>query len=585
MSSSGVWKAARAQWRVAAPKPEIEQRLRGELNCSPLLARLLVNRGIEDPAAAAVYLDGRLSEHLRSPMLFRDMGRAAERLAAAVARGERIGVHGDYDVDGISGSAVLLRFFRALGADPVLHIPHRLREGYGLNETGVRRLAEAGARVMITVDCGAVSHRELELAGRLGMDAVVCDHHQVSETPLPALAVLNPIEATGGFPFRGLCGAGVAFYLALGVRMQLRESGATALPDLRRSLDLVALGTIADLVPIVEENRVLVKYGLRELANSQQPGVVALKAVSGVHAMSTGAVGFRLAPRLNAGGRLDDATRCVELLTTTDRAQAERLATGLDEENRARQVIERQIVDEALAQVEAQGGIGDRAGLVLASPEWHHGVVGIVAARLVERYYRPTVVIASAGAQGLGRGSGRSIRGVDIHDVLRACRDHLVGFGGHRMAAGLSIRPEQIEAFAAAFSAAVAARTQAADFIPVREVDCELSLRDIDADCLAAIERLEPHGQANPEPVFVSRAVRVRSRRIVGETHLKVSVEGDGRTIPAIGFGMAERAVEVGDCVDVLYSPMLNEWNGSVAVELRLRDIRPHQGRTPVNPP
>ncbi len=562
------------RWRLASPAPEAVERLRAESGVSPLLARLLANRGLTEGARVDAFLGARLADHLRSPMLFRDMPRAAERVVRAVAQGERIGIYGDYDVDGVSGSAILLRFLRALGADPLLYIPHRLRDGYGLNAAGIRQLAAAGARVVVTVDCGAVSHAEIGLARDLGIDVIVCDHHQVSGTPLPAFAVINPIEPDAGFPFAGLCGAGVAFYLAMGVRMLLRGRGGP-IPDLRRSLDLVALGTIADLVPVVEENRVLVKYGLRELADSSQPGIAALRRVSGVAQMSTGAVGFRLAPRLNAGGRLDDASRSVALLTTDDAEVAERLALALDEENRARQAIEREMLDEAIARADA-GGAAERHSIVLASPAFHPGVVGIVAARLVERYYRPTVLIA-AEAGGVGRGSGRSIAGINLYEALATCRDCLERFGGHRMAAGLSIRLERVDELAARLDAAIAAVAQPDDFVPLTKVDAELSLREVDGDCFADLDRLEPFGMANPEPVFLARAVRVRDRRIVGENHLKLFLEQDGRTLAAIGFGMADETVAAGDYLDLLFSPMRNEWNGTTSTELRIRDLRPHR--------
>lgn len=566
------------RWRLV-PQGEGGPALAAALGVSPLIGQLLVNRGVSDAVRAAAFLDARLDQQLRSPMLFRDMGRASERLADALARGERIGIYGDYDVDGVSGSAVLVRFLRAVGArpEPVVHLPHRMREGYGLNPTGIERLAAAGARVMITVDCGAVSHAEIALANARGMDVIVCDHHQVAQTRPPALAVINPIEPDAGFPFAGLCGAGVAFYLALGTRMRLRERGGPV-PDLRRLLDLVALGTLADLVPVVEENRVLVKYGLRELATSEQPGIAALKRVAGVSQINSGAVGFRLAPRLNAGGRLDDATRSLELLTTADAAAAERLAVALDEENRARQAIEREMVQEAVAQLEAAGGIGDRRSIVLASEAFHPGVVGIVASRLVERYYRPTVLIA-AEAGGVGRGSGRSIAGLDLHAALAACGALLERFGGHRMAAGLSIRLDRVAALAECFEKEITARTTAEDFIPQVRVDAELALRDVDRGCLDDLARLEPFGTGNPDPLFLSRQVRVRERRIVGEQHLKLVLEQGGRVVQAIGFGMADLAVASGDYLDVLYGVMANEWNGNVSAELRLKDLRPSGAR------
>ncbi len=564
----------RRRWSLHTPQPEAEAVLSRELGLAPLLARLLVARGLAAPAAATAFLESTLAAHLRSPMLFRQMPAAADRVVAALRSGERIGIYGDYDVDGISGSAILIRFFRALGHEPLLYIPHRMRDGYGVTEAGVRQLAADGARLMITVDCGGVSHREIAAAQTLGMDTIVCDHHQVSGTPLPAHAVLNPIEPDAGFPFSGLCGAGVAFYLALGTRLRLRELGQTDLPDLRRYLGLVTLGTIADIVPLAEENRVLVKHGLRELMQTSAPGLVALKAVSGVSTVSTGVVGFRLSPRLNAGGRLADARLSVELLTTDDAARAEQLAAALDQENRTRQSIEQEILNEAIHAVERLPEFEARRSIVLASAEWHPGVIGIVASRLVERFYRPTVLIAIDAATSLGRGSGRSIRGFNLHAAFKTCSHTLVGFGGHRMAAGLSIQAEQVSAFAEAFEAAVRDVTGPDDFIAETTIDAEISLEEIDDQLLTDLARLEPHGPSNAEPIFLARQVTVQSRRVVGESHLRLFLRQGGRGFPAIGFGLADAPIDQGATLDVLVSPEYNEWNGSVTLQLRLRDFR-----------
>ena len=567
----------RRRWRLRPCQPEPEAVLSRELGVAPLLARLLVARGMTTPAAAGAFLESSLAAHLRSPLLFRQMPAAADRVVAALRAGERIGIYGDYDVDGISGSAILVRFFRALGHDPLLYIPLRMRDGYGVSEPGVRHLAAAGARLMITVDCGGVNHHEIAVARTLGMDTIVCDHHQVSGTPLPAHAVLNPIEPDAGFPFSGLCGAGVAFYLAMGIRLRLREHGQTDLPDLRRYLGLVTLGTIADIVPIVEENRVLVKYGLRELMQTSAPGLVALKAVSGVTKVSTGAVGFRLSPRLNAGGRLADARIAVELLTTDDAARAEQLAAELDQENRQRQSIEQEILNDAIHAVERLPEFETRRSLVLASADWHPGVIGIVASRLVERFYRPTVLIAVDAATGVGRGSGRSIRGFNLYEAFKTCGDGLLGFGGHRMAAGLSIREEQVGGFTDAFEAAVRDVTGPDDFVPETVIDAEIGLADINDGLLADLARLEPHGPHNAEPVFLAKQVTVQSRRIVGESHLRLHLRQGSRGLPAIGFGMADKPIDAGAIVDVLVSPEYNEWNGTVSLQLRLRDFRHSQ--------
>jgi single-stranded-DNA-specific exonuclease len=562
------------RWSLLPGRPDAETLLRREFAVSPLLARLLVARGIDTPTAATAFLNARLAEHLRSPMLFKDMAIAADRIIAALGRGERIGIYGDYDVDGISGSAILVRFLRALGHEPVLYIPQRLRDGYGVSEPGVRHLAEAGARVMVTVDCGGVSHSEIAVARSLGVDTIVCDHHQVSGTPLPACAVLNPIEPDAGFPFSGLCGAGVAFYFAMGVRLRLREAGQTNLPDLRRYLDLVTLGTIADIVPLIEENRVLVKYGLRELTQTGSPGLVALKTVSGVSEVSTGVVGFRLAPRLNAGGRLADATRSVELLTTDDPARAQQLAAELDDENRARQAIEQEILDDALHRIEADSGFANRRSIVLASAEWHPGVIGIVASRLVERFYRPTVLLAIDDQTHIGRGSGRSIRGLNLYEAFKACRQTLEGFGGHRMAAGLSIRHEQVTSFSEQFEAAIRAVTRPEDFIPETFIDAEIGFDEISDGMMEDLARLEPHGPGNPEPVFLARNVSVVSRRIVGTNHLKLYLRQGGRAFSAIGFGLGDSPIEEGGTINILFSAERNEWNGNTSIQLRLRDFQ-----------
>lgn len=564
------------RWRLRPCPDGVAAVLSREGGLSPILGHLLAARGVTTPAAAASFLGARLSTDLRSPMLFRQMPAAAARLVNAIAAGERIGIYGDYDVDGVSGTALLVRFLRGLGNDPAVYIPQRLRDGYGVKEAGVRHLASAGVSLMITVDCGGVSHREIALARTLGVDTVVCDHHQVSGTPLPALAVLNPIEADAGFPFAGLCGAGVAFYLALGVRMHLRDRGFTGLPDMRRHLDLVTLGTLADIVPLVEENRVLVKHGLRELMHTDHPGLVALKAVSRVDAVSASTVSFRLAPRLNAGGRLADATRSLELLTTADAARADTLAAELDAENRARQDIEGEILEDAIRRVDTDPDQAARRTITLSSENWHPGVIGIVAARLVERYYRPTLLIAIDPTTGSGRGSGRSIDGLNLHAALHTCADLLDTFGGHRMAAGLTVHRDRIDELRLRFETAVRSTTTADDFTPVRLVDAEIDFADIGSSLLDDLMQLEPHGPGNPEPVFLSRNVEVVQRRLVGEkqTHLRLTLRQNGRTFPAIAFGMGTCATADASRLDILFSPQRNEWNGTTTTQLRIRALR-----------
>jgi single-stranded-DNA-specific exonuclease len=576
----------RRRWVVHTPDPArvealLSQTRPGTPSLSPLLARLLVNRGIDTPEKAVAFLSPSLRQGLRSPLLFPDMARATERLLRARAQGERVCIYGDYDVDGVTGSAQLLLFLREVGMGPDLYIPHRTREGYGLNVQAIGWLAECGTKVLVTVDCGATAHAEIALAQRLGIDVIVCDHHQVPEQRPPAYAVLNPLEKGCAFSFTGLSGAGVAFYLLMGLRMRLREQGQEQGPDLRRYLDLVTLGTVADLVPLVEENRVLVTHGLKEIERSQRPGVRALKEVCGDAEVSSRYVGFRLGPRLNAGGRLAEAQRAVELLTTTDLERARALAADLDQENRARQGIEEKMLAQAIAMTEAWPDLAERRSVVLASTEWHPGVIGIVASRLVERFSRPTVLIALNGAT--GRGSGRSPKAFHLYEGLKACADLFDGYGGHRQAAGLSIQARHVAAFIDRFETVARTRLSAEDLVPVLEVDAELDLALLDARTMAEIHRLEPYGQGNPEPIFLACGAEVVSLRAVGGNplpsnpgHLRLVLRSPrgGRPLNAIGFGMGDLSLSRGARIDVLYTPALSFWNGNASLQLRLRDLK-----------
>lgn len=574
------------RWVMRSPQPGCAETLLAQMQArgaplSPLLACLLLNRGVDTPEKIVSFLSPSLREGLRSPLLFPDMARATERLLRARTRGERVCVYGDYDVDGVTGSAQLLLFLRELGMEPDLYIPHRTREGYGLNAAAIRVLAERGTTVLVTADCGATAHTEIALAQSLGIDVIVCDHHHVPAQRPPAYAVLNPMEKECPFSFTGLSGAGVVFYLLMGLRMHLREQGEAQVPDLRRYLDLVTLGTVADLVPLLEENRVLVTYGLKEIERSQRPGIRALKEVSGENEVSSSYIGFRLGPRLNAGGRLAEAQKAVELLTTTEVERARFLAAELDQENRARQGIEEQILTQAIAMVEAWRDLAERHSIVLASADWHPGVIGIVASRLVERFYRPTILIALTGTT--GKGSGRSPKPFHLYEGLTTCADLLDGYGGHRQAAGLSIQADRVAALAERFEAAARARITPEDRVPVIEVDTELDLALCDAQLMAAVRRLEPYGQGNPEPVFLAQGAEVVSVRVVGGNsllgkpgHLKLVLRSPrgGRPVDAIGFGMGALPLSRGARIDVLYTPTFNQWNGAVSLQLRLRDLK-----------
>jgi len=540
---------------------------------APLLARLLWNRGVREPDTAARFLRPTLAEGLRSPRLLKDMDRAAARLADALAAGERIAVYGDYDVDGIAGAAQLVACLRELGADPLLHVSHRAREGYGLHPEALRGLAGAGARVVVTADCGTGNPAELAVAADLGLDVIVCDHHLAPATRPPAFALLNPLQTGCPFPFKGLSGAGVVFYLLMGLRMELRARGRAVLPDLRRYLDLVALGTVADLVPLREENRVLVSHGLRALDRTARPGLVALKETALVEAASVRAIGFRLAPRLNAAGRLADARRAVEMLVTARQDEARALAAELEVHNAERRAIEEAMLAEAVALVD---GRARGRHLLVAREGWHPGVAGIVAARLVERYHRPAVVVALDGD--VGRGSGRSLDGVDLYAAVTDCRDLFEAVGGHAQAVGFTLRRGQLRALAARLEAALGRRDGGGAPRPALAIDAETSFAHVTPALAAALERLEPFGAGNPEPVLSARNVEVQGAGLVGEPsrpNLKLRLRQDGRTLAAIGYGLGHLPVRAGDRLDVAFTPRLSRWQGLDRLRLEVIDIRP----------
>ena len=541
---------------------------------APLVARCLWNREVRDRDAAASFLRPTLAHGLRSPLLLKDMARAAVRLADALAAGEPIAVYGDYDVDGITGAAELVLCLRELGAEPLLHVSHRGREGYGLNPGALGRLRAAGARVVVTADCGTADEGALAHAADLGLDVIVCDHHHAPTRRPPVLALLNPLQPGCAFPFKGLSGAGVVFYLLMGLRAELRARGHDRLPDLRRYLDLVALGTVADVVPLREENRVLVAHGLRVLERTERPGLAALKQTALVDGVSVRAIGFRLAPRLNAGGRLADARVAVELLTTESVERAGVLAAELEMHNAERRALEDAMVAEAVSAIEARRGPQART-IVVAREGWHPGVVGIVAARLAERFHRPALAIALEGAT--ARGSGRSVRGVHLHAALGECRALLEAFGGHRQAVGFTVRRERVGELAARFEEAVSGQTTPADLEPLLEIDAEAPLAIATPALAEALAALEPHGPGNPEPTLVARGVEIEGVRRVGDParpHLRLRLRQDGRTLPAIGFGLGELPVRVGDRVDVVFRPRLARWQGTERLEAEVLDVR-----------
>ena len=559
----------------AAPSDDAPAaRLAAALRIHPLAARVLVRRGLAAPDDAARFLSPRL-EDLPDPSTMLGMTAAVDRIVRAVEAGERICCYGDYDVDGVTSTTLLSTFLRAAGADVETYVPHRLVEGYGLNAAAVERLAARGVKLLVTLDCGITSVAEVAHAARLGVDVVVVDHHTVPVELPAACAILNPHQPGCGYPSRHLAAVGVTFNLVLALRRRLRERNRFGPdrpePNLRASLDLVALGTIADVVPLVEVNRTLVRFGLAELGKARRPGVRSLLRVAGVPAgeVTAGQVGFRIAPRVNAAGRLDDAGRGVRLLSTADAAEADALAEELDRENRARQEIERRMLEEAIEDAAERVAAGAR-GLVLSRPGWHPGVVGIVASRIVERFHRPTVLVGIS--DGTGKGSGRSIPAFHLHEALSACSGHLQRFGGHRHAAGVTVAPEAIPAFREAFERHAADRLADEDLVPRVRLEGWVDAADLDERAATDIDRLAPFGAGNPEPVFGVRGRPTRARQVgAGGVHLKLTLADR----EAIAFQMGDRLPLCSGVVEAAVSVGFDDWDGHRRLQLRVRDLRP----------
>jgi single-stranded-DNA-specific exonuclease len=565
------------RWFVKEADDSLVSRHIEQLKISPLLARILVLRGLADVQSAESYLTSTLRSHLPSPFAMAGMEAATERIIAAIRNQESIAVWGDYDVDGTTGASVLVSFLREVGARPIYHVPHRIDEGYGLNIDGLKRLREQGVKLAVTVDCGISNAREVEAARDFGLDIVVVDHHQPPDELPPAVAVINPHRLDCPFPDKGLCAAGLAFYLVMGVRARLRDNGwfkNSQEPDIRRYLDIVTLGTIADMVPLRGVNRTLIRRGLAELGGSARPGVVALKQVANIAAgmVSAGQVGFQLGPRINAAGRVDYGLKVVELLTTHSNEVALRIARELDENNRQRRAIEAEVLAQALAQAEARVNARECYSLVVAGEGWHAGVLGIVASRLVERFYRPTVVIGIDG--GSGKGSARSIRGFHLVEALRGSAVYLEKFGGHEYAAGLAITTRNLESFAAAFEQAARAALKAEDLLPLLEIDGALNFSTIDLPLMREINSLRPFGVGNPEPLFMTAQVEVCERKEFSGG-VRFRLRQAARVLGGVVFGAAEDFPgRLGENLDVVYRLAENEWNGATRVELKIVDAR-----------
>jgi len=566
---------AQKVWRLGEGEPSARKLLAQEVGISPIVAQVLLNRGITSPEKAREFLSAPLT-NIHDPLLMEDMDKAVARLNKAISAQEPILIYGDYDVDGMSATALLLIFLRKLGAKVGYYIPRRLQEGYGLNKALLKQAASKGFKLIFTVDCGIAAREEVAAGGRYGLDFIISDHHEPLEELPPALAILNPKRKDCAYPYSELAGVGVAFKVvqALGA-----ARGYSGNKWWRQYLDLVALGTVADVVPLRGENRILVKYGLQALEKSERVGIRALLEVAGLagRELKPGHIGFNLGPRLNACGRLSRADSGVKLLVTSDRKQAEELAQDLDRENRRRQDIETAILAQARAQLEKKIDLNKDRVIVLGALDWHPGVIGIVASRLVELYYRPTLLIAFRG--GKGRGSARSIPGFHMFDALCRCDDLLLKFGGHEQAAGFSLAEDKLPAFRQRLNEVAWEWLREEHLHPVQPIDMEVKMADLDFALLSSLEALAPFGMGNPQPVFACRQAELTGCRGVGKegAHLKLRVQQDGHGLDGIGFRLGKLVPALREHrrgVDLAFALERNHWQGRTSLQLVIRDLR-----------
>lgn len=564
----------RLEW-VVSPEPDYKlvDEISQSLNLPSIIVKILVNRGVDTVDEIQSFIEPKMAD-LSDPFELPDMGKAVERIVDALRENEKIMVYGDYDVDGITASSLMFLVLNKLGAQVSYYLPNRLVEGYGLSEDGIAEAVKRGATLIVSVDTGVTAVDEVEYARGKGIDVVVTDHHEPGETIPKAAAIVNPKIIRDSEKGHELAGVGVAFKVAQALYRRLQQDES----ELEEHLDLVALGTSADIVPLIHENRILTKYGIRQIVRTTKPGLKKLVFVSGLMGkeISTGQVVFILAPRINAIGRLGDAEKAIKLLTTRDEAAASEIARFLDEENRRRKAIDEKTLDEALELLETSVDLENDRAIVLDSSGWHQGVIGIVASRLVERYYLPTVLISVEGD--VGKGSARSIPGFHIYEALRSCGDILLRFGGHKYAAGLSIKAENIPEFRERFKKVASEKLNLDDLTPKLHIDAEVDIDDIDMDFVQTIEMFSPFGPQNMRPVFLTRNLSIVGQPyIVGRNHLKMRVKRGDNVLDVIGFGFGEHANALsmrGVDVDMAYVVEANTYFEQPRIQLRVKDLR-----------
>lgn len=556
------------KWEFYNQEQDKVKKLVEKFKISELLATVLVNRNIVEDDDVELFLNPTRND-FHDPYLMPDMKPAVQRIINAIKNNEKTIIYGDYDVDGITSITVLSKFLKERGLNVESYIPNRLNEGYGLNKAAIKKIADEGFKLIITVDCGISGTEEVEYAYNLGMEVIVTDHHEPLDELPKALAVIDCKRKDSKYPFNSLAGVGVAFKLiqAIGLELKIDEK------EYLKYLDIVAIGTISDIVPLVDENRVIAKLGLKLIEVTRSPGVRALLNAAGYKEINSNTVSFGIAPRINACGRMGHEREALDLFLTENIVEANRITNTLNEYNKNRQSIEKRIFEEVVAKIESEH-LDKKNSIVLGAENWHHGVIGIVASKVTELYFKPSILVCFEGNE--GKGSGRSIPGFDLHAALCATSNYLEKYGGHEMAVGLSLKRDKFENFRKAFEEK-AEQAHTEEIVPVIKIDKEIELKDISLESVKSLNLLEPFGEANKTPIFIYRNLRIDSIRALSEgKHLKLTLKDKNTIINAIGFNMGSYSEEyqLGDKIDVIGVLEINSFNGMECVQINMKDIR-----------
>ena len=555
------------KWQYYEQDKDIVNKIAEEHGISTLLAKILVNRGIVDSKQIKVFLEPQRHD-FHNPFDMLDMEMAVNRIIEAINNKEKTIIYGDYDVDGITSITVLKKFLNERGLDVDYYIPNRLEEGYGLNKEAIEEIAKKGYKLMITVDCGISGVEEVELANSLGIETIITDHHEQLDVLPNAYAIINPKRRDNTYPFRGLAGVGVVFKVIQAISMKLNLDEKEYL----KYLDIVCIGTISDIVPLVDENRVIAKLGLMLVKCTKNVGLKELIEESGYKTIDSGMVSFGIAPRINACGRMGKQEEALELFLTDNPEKAKTITKRLNEYNIQRQETEKQIFEQAISEL-AKENLEEKSSIVLAGENWHHGVIGIVASRITEKFFKPTILICIE--DDIGKGSGRSVPGFDLHEALAQSSKYLEKYGGHEMAVGLSLKKENIQEFKNHFEE-YAKSKGVKDIVPIINVDSEITKKDINKATVEQIKLLEPFGEQNKQPLLIYKNLKIASIRALSEgKHLKLMLKDENEIINAIGFNLGELSEEylIGDKVDVVGTLEINAYNGQEQIQINLKDI------------